>query len=230
MVKAGAKFPLVVGIDEVGVGALAGPVTVTAVALKADVELAHYKDLKDSKLLTPRRREQLAEIIVATAFGGVTHSATAEEIDELGIAKARDRCVVECFERLRHFFREYSVSAVVDGRALRNSSLPRTALYVDKADQKSRSVAAASIVAKVTRDRAMAVFDKAYPGYELARNKGYFSLAHVQRLAQAGPTPIHRRTFDPLKSLLAGKTLGEINPIWGIIEQECNDVQKTDGA
>lgn len=175
------------GLDEVGRGALAGPVAAAAVVLPT-APLSWYLDVNDSKLLLAAERERLAALILAEAVVGLA-MVSAETVDAIGIAPATRRAMVRAVHALGP-----SVDALlIDGFPLPESPLPQRALV--HGDRISLSIASASIVAKVTRDRLMNVLDGVYPGYGLAKSKGYGTQAHLEALARLGPSPIHRRSF-----------------------------------
>jgi ribonuclease HII len=184
---------LVAGIDEVGRGPLAGPVVAAAVVLSLEARPPWLCFVRDSKQLTPRKRAQLFDCIRrdAVAFGvGIVAS---EVIDERGIVAATRTAMASAAWQLsvRPDF------LLIDALGLPDVDLPQRSLI--KGDTLSLSIAAASIVAKVTRDRMMAKLDGRFPGYGLARNKGYGTPEHLQGLRRFGPCRIHRRTFSPVR-------------------------------
>ena len=176
----------VCGIDEVGRGPLAGPVYAAAVVLPKDCKILY---LNDSKKLTAKKREELYDIIMKEAVSVGIGFRSNERIDEINILQAT-------FEAMRDAVNNLSVTpAVLLNDAVTIPGLPMKQVPIIKGDAKSVSIAAASIVAKVTRDRLMEKLDGEYPGYDFASNKGYGSAAHIEALKQYGPTPIHRRSF-----------------------------------
>ena len=192
---------LVVGVDEVGVGALAGPVMAAAVALSGGEPW--LDGLDDSKRLTSKRREEMHAMIVGTALAFGVGYATHEEVDDVGIASARRLAVVRAFRDCKEALGCYA-AAVVDDRRLawiRSDLGGRASIFADKADQRSYSVAAASIVAKVVRDRHMRKMALMWPLYDFGRNVGYGTPRHLAALREHGPCPLHRRSFGPLKSM-----------------------------
>jgi ribonuclease HII len=189
----------VIGIDEVGRGAWAGPVTVAAVILDPQ-RLA--PGARDSKRLTPARRERVAALVNESALVGVGHADNAE-IDAVGLAAALTEAVRRAFAAVcGHAGTGVDPLVLVDGPhdLLR---LPGVEVRtIVRGDAASVSIAAASVVAKVTRDRLMADADAPHPGYGFARNRGYASPEHVAALEAHGPCAIHRRTWAPIRRLV----------------------------
>lgn len=178
---------VVAGVDEVGRGALAGPVTAGACVLPRE---AHLPGINDSKLLSPARRERLAEQIIEVALGVSVGHASPAEIDTLGMTRALATAMKRALEGL-----PFPVGHVLlDGHPL-DLGAPTTAIV--KGDSSVRAIAAASIIAKVTRDRLMVDLDAEHPGYGFAGNKGYGSADHLAALRERGPSPVHRRSFSP---------------------------------
>ncbi len=185
-------YHLVAGIDEVGRGPLAGPVVACAVILPADF---HEVDVNDSKQLSQKRREELYDIILkeAVAVGVGIKSETV--IDEVNIYQATRLAMKEAVEKLNPT-PDY---LLLDAMKL-DLDIPQESLI--KGDAKSASIAAASIVAKVTRDRLMTEYSLTYPGYGFEKNAGYGTKEHLLGLETFGVTPIHRKTFAPVKDYL----------------------------
>lgn len=185
---------LVGGVDEVGRGPLAGPVCAACVVLPQDWDVP---GVNDSKKLSEKKRNELYAVIVARALAYGIGLVGNERIDEINILNATKEAMMiavrSAGEKLEGGIRHLLVDAV----KLPEAGIPGTAII--KGDEKSVSVAAASIVAKVTRDRIMTEFDSVFPGYAFARNKGYGTEAHYAGLRAKGPCLIHRRTF--LKNL-----------------------------
>ena len=181
----------VVGVDEVGRGPLAGPVTACAVRLDPN---RIPKGLRDSKLLTAARREALFVEIMDLAEVCVAH-ATVEEIDALNILRASHLAMERAVAGLR------ADHALVDGNLVPRG-LGCTATAIVKGDAKCLSIAAASIVAKVTRDRIMVDLAQQHPGYGWEANAGYPTKAHLEALHVLGVTPWHRRSFRPVHNIL----------------------------
>ncbi|MDP2181799.1 MAG: ribonuclease HII [Actinomycetota bacterium] len=180
-------FACVAGIDEVGRGALAGPVTAAAVVLPLDVMIP---GLDDSKKLTPARREDLAAVIEEVAVTSRVAHVSPAEIDLLGIAAATRRAMSLALAGLD----PSPDHVVVDGLRM-NISPSETAVV--KGDSLVASVAAASIVAKVTRDALMRTLADQYPAYRFEVNKGYGTSEHTSAIAEHGPCSLHRRSFAP---------------------------------
>lgn len=174
------------GIDEVGRGPLAGPVVACAVILPKDHEILY---LNDSKKLSAKKREELYEVIQKGAVSIGVGMASPARIDEINILQAT-------YEAMRQAVSKLSVCPQLllnDAVTIPQIEIPQVPII--KGDAKSASIAAASIVAKVTRDRLMVEYDKAMPGYGFASNKGYGSSEHIEALKKYGPSPIHRASF-----------------------------------
>ena len=200
--KAGNPNLEVAGIDEVGMGALAGPIITAAVVLPQEVSWVYKLD--DSKRLTPKKRQQFYDEIIAGAVAIGMGFATNEVIDDLGLGKAHQLAILMAYSHVEG--RVDPLAAVVDGQKLSQiwyNLGGKISLFVDKADTISLSVAAASIVAKVTRDGLMEAEANRYNGYGFERNKGYGTEEHIKALRSLGPCPIHRRSFAPVKSMSA---------------------------
>ena len=189
---------LIAGVDEAGRGPLAGPVVAAAVMfplawLQGEFP-AELVDLNDSKQLTEAQRERYFTWLTSrTEVCFAIAEADAALVDRINILQATHHAMNEALARLR----PAPVHALVDGRAVNSLRFPQTALV--KGDARSYSIAAASVLAKVTRDRAMLEFGRQFPGYGFAEHKGYGTPAHLSALARLGPCPIHRRSFAPLK-------------------------------
>lgn len=180
------KCRYICGIDEVGRGPLAGPVVAAAVVLPKDVDIYY---LNDSKQLSEKKREQLYEEIMEKAVAVGIGFADEKCIDEINILQAD-------YEAMRIALGKLSVIPDIllnDAVTIPGVDIPQESII--KGDAKSVSIAAASIVAKVTRDRFMVDMDKIYPGYDFASNKGYGSAKHIHALKEIGPCEIHRRSF-----------------------------------
>jgi ribonuclease HII len=179
-------YRFIAGVDEVGRGAWAGPVVAAAVILNLD---QIPEGIDDSKLLSPRRREELFSAIGNTARALSIGIVDAWEIDRTNILRATERAMTQAIEglRVRPDF------LLIDAVELLDVEVPQRALI--RGDQLSVSIAAASIIAKVTRDRLMREYDRLYPGYGFAHHVGYGTRAHREALMRLGPCPIHRRSF-----------------------------------
>ena len=189
-------YHLIAGIDEVGRGPLAGPVFAAAVILDPEADAPCYADLRDSKTLTALQRERIARAITDVAVSIGIGAAEHWEIDALGIVKATRTAMARAVAKLS----PPPQFLIIDAIPLPEPQLPFRAII--KADARCCSVAAASIVAKVARDQRMVQEDSAHPGYGFARHKGYGTREHLERLRHLGPSPIHRRSFSPVKALI----------------------------
>lgn len=183
----------VCGIDEAGRGPWAGPVVAAAVIWREGAEIP--SSLNDSKKLSTNKREALYELITAQAHFGIGE-ASAQEIDQLNILQATFLAMQRAFDALGHL----PEMALIDGN--HTPKLPCRALPIIKGDSKSPSIAAASILAKVTRDRQMAALADEFPAYGFERHAGYGTKQHSEALANYGITPHHRRSFAPIRKLL----------------------------
>ena len=174
------------GIDEVGRGPLCGPVVASAVILPKDCQILY---LNDSKKLSEKKREELYDIIMEQAIAVGVGMASPERIDEINILQAT-------YEAMRQAISNLKVKPAVllnDAVTIPGVEIPQ--IPIIKGDAKSVSIAAASIIAKVTRDRMMTEYDRMYPGYDLASNKGYGTKVHMEALRTVGPCEIHRKSF-----------------------------------
>lgn len=174
------------GIDEVGRGPLCGPVVAGAVILPKDCQILY---LNDSKKLSEKKREALYDVIMEQAVAVGIGMASPERIDEINILQAT-------YEAMRQAISNLKVKpAVLLNDAVTIPGVDILQVPIIKGDAKSVSIAAASIIAKVTRDRMMVEYDRIYPGYDFASNKGYGTKVHMEALRSIGPCEIHRRTF-----------------------------------
>lgn len=187
-------YNIVCGIDEAGRGPLAGPVCAAAVILPDGCEI---EGINDSKKLTEKKREQLYDVIIEKALAYGIATADEKEIDEINILQATYLAMRRAFETLGI----KPDMALVDGN--RDPLLGIPTQTVVKGDAKSMSIAAASILAKVTRDRFMLEMDEKYPEYQFAKHKGYGTKLHYEKLGEFGPSEIHRMSF--LKSFYGNK-------------------------
>lgn len=189
----------IAGIDEAGRGALAGPVVAAAVLLPLDnlEALAQLTAVNDSKQLTPQTREALFSRITHHASAYAIALEPAEVIDEIGIVPATKRAMSTAVTQLSLPAQHLLIDGNIRLPAL---NLPQQAII--RGDAHSLSIAAASILAKVTRDRLMVELDAAYPAYGFARHKGYGTANHLAALAAHGPCPHHRHSFAPIRPML----------------------------
>ena len=174
------------GIDEAGRGPLAGPVVAAAVVLPKDCDILY---LNDSKQLSAKKRDELFDIVKEKAVAYGIGYATPERIDEINILQAT-------YEAMREAVNKLSVKPdILLNDAVTIPGVDIRQVPIIKGDAKSASIAAASILAKVTRDRLMEEYDHMFPQYGFASNKGYGSAEHIAAIKEYGPTPIHRKTF-----------------------------------
>lgn len=179
-------YNAICGIDEVGRGPFAGPVVAAAVILPKDNPILY---LNDSKKLSEKKREMLYDEIMEKAVAVGIGMASPQRIDEINILQAT-------YEAMREAISKLSVKPdILLNDAVTIPKVDVKQVPIIKGDAKSVSIAAASIIAKVTRDRMMVQYDEILPGYDFASNKGYGTKAHIAGLRELGPTPIHRRTF-----------------------------------
>lgn len=181
-----SQYEYICGIDEVGRGPLAGPVVAGAVILPKDAQILY---INDSKKLSAKKREELYEEIMDKAIAVGVGMSSPQRIDEINILQAT-------YEAMRKAIAELKVQPDIllnDAVTIPEIVFPQVPII--KGDAKSMSIAAASIIAKVTRDHMMEEYENIYPGYDFASNKGYGSAKHIQALKEIGPTPIHRRSF-----------------------------------
>lgn len=181
-----AQYEYIAGIDEAGRGPLAGPVIACAVILPKDCKIRY---VNDSKKLSSKMREELYEEILEKSLASATGLISHEIIDDINILQAT-------YEAMREAVRNLSTAPQIllnDAVTIPGITIPQ--IPIIKGDSKSISIAAASIIAKVTRDRLMEEYDKIYQGYGFASNKGYGSEAHINALKELGPSPIHRKSF-----------------------------------
>ncbi|MEN3046595.1 MAG: ribonuclease HII [Candidatus Hydrothermales bacterium] len=188
-----AKRP--VGVDEVGRGSIAGPIVACALYIPKGVNISF---VKDSKLLTPENREKILERLLEKNIKFGIAFVFPEEIDSLGIQEANYTVIKRAIKNL-------SIKpdlVLVDGFKVKNLKIRQ--LPIVKGDRKIDVIAGASIIAKVTRDRWMEAISNMYPEYRFDINKGYYSDFHIEMIKKNGISPLHRKTFEPIKSLLKG--------------------------
>ena len=180
------SYSYICGIDEVGRGPLAGPVVAGAVILPKDCDILY---ISDSKKLSEKKREELYDIIMEKAVAVGLGYATPERIDDINILQAT-------YEAMRDAIKNMGIMPdILLNDAVTIPGVDCKQVPIIKGDAKSISIGAASIIAKVTRDRLMVDYDLIYPEYGFASNKGYGASAHIEALKKYGPTPIHRRSF-----------------------------------
>jgi len=192
-------YELVAGIDEVGRGALAGPVIAGAVILPHPANLTWLQLVRDSKELNYRKRESLFDLInrEAIAVGiGVVHP---QVIDSINILKATRLAMIQAVEKLP----QQPNFLLIDRLSLSQCPIPQ--MGITRGDKTCLSIACASIIAKVTRDRIMEEFDQVYPGYGFAGHKGYGTRKHISCLQKLGPSPIHRLYFAPVRNVISSQ-------------------------
>lgn len=181
----------IAGIDEVGRGPLVGPVVTAAVILPKDF---YDERINDSKKLTEKKRELLYDVIMKNALSVGIGMSSPEVIDEINILNATKKAMIEAINNLSVKPQHLLIDAVK-----LDIDIPQTSII--KGDAKSESIAAASIIAKVTRDRMMVELDKKYPMYDFKHNKGYGTKKHIEALYQYGPVEEHRKSFAPVSEL-----------------------------
>lgn len=192
--KKGYKF--ICGIDEVGTGAWAGPLVLGAVVLST-----YFKKIPlcDSKLLSPKKREKFFEVIRAKAIAWSVGLAAESEIDRFGLTAAKQLALKRALRNLK-----MKVDfLLIDGKGFGKVNLP--CKFVIDGDRKSKSIAAASIVAKVFRDKLMEKLHQKYPEYHFNKNKGYGTAEHQKALKKYGVSALHRKSYEPIKKLLVNK-------------------------
>ena len=181
-----SDYEFICGIDEVGRGPLAGPVVAGAVILPKDCDILY---LNDSKQLSEKKREELYEVIMEKALATGLGFVSPERIDEINILQAT-------YEAMRQAIQNLKIKPdLLLNDAVTIPKVDIRQVPIIKGDAKSISIAAASIIAKVTRDRLMVKYDEVFPGYGFAGNKGYGAKAHIEAIQKLGATPIHRKTF-----------------------------------
>jgi len=192
-------YQLIAGVDEVGRGALAGPVVAAAVILPSKVDAHWLGEVKESKQLIPAKRELLSQRIQEIAVSIGIGMSTQEIIDAQGIIKATRLAMKQAIDQLS----PPPQCLLIDYMRLPETSLPQKG--ITNGDSLCLSIACASIVAKVTRDHLMMELDRIYPGYGLAQHKGYGTKEHLACLRRLGPSPIHRQSFYPVKNIIYQK-------------------------
>jgi ribonuclease HII len=193
LIKAG--LAPIAGVDEAGRGACAGPLVIACVILK-DLNSPKLSELRDSKELTEKQREALFPIIYEEAISVSVIKVAPDEIDKRGVHAAN-------LDGMRRAVQGLSVQpnyVLTDGYAIEGMTVPSLAIW--KGDQVAPSISAASVIAKVTRDRIMVELDQQFPGYGLAKHKGYITAAHTKALETIGVAEIHRKSYANIAKLL----------------------------
>lgn len=189
-------YRYIAGIDEVGRGALAGPVVAAAVILPCRLKVRWLKQVRDSKLLTAQKRQYLFNYIHETALSIGVGIVSHQIVDARNIVRATKLAMMQAVSQLS----PAADSLLIDYLLLPEVPLPQKGMV--NGDCLCLSIACASIIAKVTRDRLMVEQDGIYPGYALGQNKGYWTEEHLANLRRLGPSPIHRRSFHPISDML----------------------------
>lgn len=187
----GQGIQLIAGVDEVGRGPLAGPVVAAAVILPKGCKIS---GLNDSKKIPKSKHKEIYEAVLEHAIAVGIGVKDNQVIDQVNIYEATKLAMIEAIGQLN----PQPQHLLIDAMKL---DLPISQTSIIKGDANSLSIAAASIVAKVTRDQMMATYDQEYPGYDFAQNAGYGTAKHLAGLQKLGITPIHRRSFEPIKSI-----------------------------
>jgi ribonuclease HII len=195
-------YELIAGIDEVGRGALAGPVVAGAVILPRPANLSWLGLVRDSKELDSKKRESLFDLINKEAVAVGIGIIPPQVIDSVNILKATKLAMMQAVEKLPR----QPGFLLIDRVTLSQCPLPQRG--ITRGDRLCLSIACASIIAKVTRDRIMEEFDQTYPGYGFAQHKGYGTGIHISCLRKLGPSPIHRLYFAPVRNIIASQNSG----------------------
>ena len=193
-----AGITKIAGVDEAGRGPCAGPLVIAAVILK-DPHSDLLQEVRDSKELTPAKRELLFDIVTAQSLSYCIVEVSVDEIDSLGLHK----CNIEGMRRAINGLKIEPEYVLTDGYAIPGLITPNLAVW--KGDQVAISISAASILAKVYRDRIMIELDKKYPGYGLAGHKGYITKSHTDAIKELGVLPIHRKSFSNIAGIINSK-------------------------
>ena len=188
----------IAGVDEAGRGPCAGPLIIASVILK-DHQSDALSEIRDSKELTPAKREKLFDVVIAESAAYSIIEVGVDEIDSLGLHK----CNIEGMRRAINALQIEPEYVLTDGYAIPGLITPNLAVW--KGDQVAISISAASILAKVYRDRIMIELDKNYPGYGLAGHKGYITKSHTDAIKEMGVLPIHRKSFANIAEIINSK-------------------------
>ena len=193
-----AGITKIAGVDEAGRGPCAGPLVIVSVILK-DPQSDSLSEIRDSKELTPAKRERLFDVVIEQSLSYSLIEVSVEEIDSLGLHK----CNIEGMRRAINALDIEPEYVLTDGYAIPGLVTPNLAVW--KGDQVAISISAASILAKVYRDRIMIELDKKYPGYGLAGHKGYITKSHTDAIKELGVLPIHRKSFSNITEIINSK-------------------------
>ena len=193
-----AGITKIAGVDEAGRGPCAGPLVIASVILK-DPQSDSLSEIRDSKELTPAKRERLFDVVIEQSLSYSIIEVSVEEIDSLGLHK----CNIEGMRRAINALDIEPEYVLTDGYAIPGLVTPN--LVVWKGDQVAISISAASILAKVYRDRIMIELDKNHPGYGLAEHKGYITKSHTDAIKELGVLPIHRKSFSNIAEIINSK-------------------------
>ena len=188
----------IAGVDEAGRGPCAGPLVIASVILK-DPQSDSLSEIRDSKELTPAKRERLFDVVITESASYSIIEVSVDEIDSLGLHK----CNIEGMRRAINALKIEPEYVLTDGYAIPGLITPNLAVW--KGDQVAISISAASILAKVYRDRIMIDLDKKYPGYGLAGHKGYITKTHTDAIKELGVLPIHRKSFSNIAEIINNK-------------------------
>ena len=193
-----AGITKIAGVDEAGRGPCAGPLVIASVILK-DLLSEELSEIRDSKELSPAKRERLFDLVIAQSDSYSIIEVSVDEIDSLGLHK----CNIEGMRRAINALKIEPEYVLTDGYAIPGLITPNLAVW--KGDQVAISISAASILAKVYRDRIMIELDKKYPGYGLAGHKGYITKSHTDAIKELGVLPIHRKSFSNIAEIINSK-------------------------
>jgi ribonuclease HII len=205
-------YSLIAGVDEVGRGCLAGPVVAAAVIMPQRRRISWLKKVKDSKMLSPEQRESLFPLITGAAVSTGVGVVSSEVIDTSGMTRAVQIAMRNAVEQLK----PAAQYVLIDYFTIPDIPVPQKGVI--EGDSVCVSIACASIVAKVTRDRIMIEMDKTFPGYGLARHKGYGTGEHMACLKKLGPCPIHRRSFAPVRAVIERQI--ELDLVYSNVEED----------
>ncbi|HHZ12239.1 MAG TPA: ribonuclease HII [Acholeplasmataceae bacterium] len=184
-----AGYRNILGTDEAGRGPMAGPLVAAAVILPEGLVI---EGLNDSKKLTAKKRDELFAVIMKEAVEVQTEVISVEEVDRINVLEASKKAMTSCIRKMRT-----KVDYVIADAVKLDLEVPSAGII--KGDQKAAAIAAASIIAKVTRDRLMLEYDKLFPEYGFRKHKGYVTKYHVAMLEKFGPCPLHRKSFAPVR-------------------------------